>query len=98
MASVSSLVENQDVARPSPTLLVRNVRLYGTPDDATVVSKSYNVTCVDGTVSSVVASENDDISENSPFNLDDIADEILDAKGSGLLLPGYVAYNSLPRR
>ena len=92
MASGSPPAEIRAV---STTLLVRNVRLRATPDNPSAIRKSYNVTCVDGTVVSVEESHIF-TSVNKHSKSDDVGqvegvDEVLDANGLGLLLPGYVA-------
>lgn len=74
------------------TLLLRNVRLSGTPDDASAVGRLYNVTCVDGKVAHVAetdSSANENLQRNGDVDQGEDIAQMLDAKGLGILLPGY---------
>lgn len=85
--------ENRAVC-DSSTLLVRNVRLSDIRDNASAISKLYNVTCVDGTVVSIVESHNNTSEDSHLISAEagqgEGIDEVLDAKGLGVLLPGCV--------
>lgn len=73
------------------TLSVRNVRLCGTPDDASAINKLYNVTCVDGkvvTVAEIDGNASEYLPKSNAGQVKEFS-EVVDAKGLGILLPGY---------